>query len=143
MFDFKLPCWFVYATNISCSKLSCCQVEVPQLLWSSKRGCCSKYLKLARQIKELQKRRQRCSVKNVLRNFTKFTGKHLCQSLETCSFIKKDTLVQVFSREFCEISKNTFFHRTPQVAASGTKLMMIQIIPHFKPHCNLEKISLK
>ena len=25
----------------------------------------------------------------------------------------------MFSREFCEISKNTFFHRTPLVAASS------------------------
>ena len=28
-------------------------------------------------------------------------------------FIKKETLGQLFSCEFCEISKNTFFHRTP------------------------------
>ena len=35
-----------------------------------------------------------------------------------CNFIKKETLAQVFSFEFCEISKNTFFDRTPQVAAS-------------------------
>ena len=49
---------------------------------------------------------QRCSMKKgVLRNFAKFTGKHLCQSL----YIKKETLAQVFSCEFCEISKNTFF----------------------------------
>ena len=33
-------------------------------------------------------------------------------------FIKKETLTQVFSCEFHEISKNTFFHRTPLVAAS-------------------------
>ena len=31
---------------------------------------------------------------------------------------KKETLVQVFSYEFCEISKNTFSYRTPLVAAS-------------------------
>ena len=31
---------------------------------------------------------------------------------------KKKTLAQVFSCEFCEISKNTFFYRTPLVAAS-------------------------
>ena len=51
---------------------------------------------------------QRCSVKKgVLRNFTKFTGKHLCQSLlfnkvagAACNFIKKETLAQVFSCEF-------------------------------------------
>ena len=43
--------------------------------------------------------------KGVLRNFSKFTRKHLCQSL----FIKKETLAQVISCECCEISKNTFF----------------------------------
>ena len=49
--------------------------------------------------------------KGVLRNFAKFTGKHLCQSLFfskvaglACNFIKKETLAQVFSCEFCEIS---------------------------------------
>ena len=29
-----------------------------------------------------------------------------------------ETLVQVFSSEFCEISKNTYFYRTPLVCAS-------------------------
>ena len=62
--------------------------------------------------------------KDVLRNFAKFTGKHLCQSLffnkvagGASKFIKKGTLAHVFSSEFCEISKNTFFYRTPLVAA--------------------------
>ena len=45
--------------------------------------------------------------KDLLRNFTKFTGKHLCQS--ACNFIEKETLAQVFSCEFWEISKNSFF----------------------------------
>ena len=50
-----------------------------------------------------------CSIiKGVLRNFAKFTGKHL----------KKDTLGQVFSCEFCEISKNTFFKEHLWAAAS-------------------------
>ena len=49
---------------------------------------------------------QRCSLKKgVLRNFTKFTGKHLCQSL----FFNKVAGPQVFSCEFCETSQNTFF----------------------------------
>ena len=55
--------------------------------------------------------------KGVLRNFTKFIRKFLCQSLFFfnkvtglfCNFIKKETLAQVFSCEFCEISKKTFF----------------------------------
>ena len=49
---------------------------------------------------------QRFSVKSILRNFAKFTGKRLCQSL---FFNKKETLAQVFSCDFCEISKNPFF----------------------------------
>ena len=59
---------------------------------------------------------QGCSVKKgVLRNFAKFTGKHLRQRLffnkvaGACNFIKNEALAQVFSCEFCEISKNTFF----------------------------------
>ena len=40
-------------------------------------------------------------------------------SLRVCkfgfrNFIKKETLAQVFSSESCEITKNTFFYRTPQ-----------------------------
>ena len=57
--------------------------------------------------------------KGFLRNFTKFAGKHKCQS-QACNFIKKENLARVFSCEFCEIFKNTLFHRTPLVAASGT-----------------------
>ena len=41
----------------------------------------------------------------VLRNFAKFTGKHLCQSL----FFNEETQTKVFSCEFCEIPKNAFF----------------------------------
>ena len=65
--------------------------------------------------------------KGVLKNFEKFTGKHLCQILlfnkvagGTCNFIKKETLTQLFSCEFNKIFKNTLFYRTPPVAASGT-----------------------
>ena len=36
------------------------------------------------------------------------------------SFVKKETLAQVFSCEFCEIPKNTFSYRIPPVAASFT-----------------------
>ena len=59
-------------------------------------------------------------------NFVSFTflklitGKHLCWSLifsiscrSACNFIKKEALTQVFSCEFCKISKNIFFYRTP------------------------------
>ena len=39
---------------------------------------------------------------------------------EACNFIKKETLAQVFSCEFCEISKNTFFTEHLWAAASKT-----------------------
>ena len=64
--------------------------------------------------------------KGVLKNFTKFKGNHVCQrlffrvsDLRPATFLKKETLAQMFSCEFYEISKNTFFHRTPVVAASA------------------------
>ena len=37
---------------------------------------------------------------------------------EDPDFIKRETLAQVFSCEFFEISKNTFSYRTPPVATS-------------------------
>ena len=58
-----------------------------------------------------------------LRNLAKFTAKHLWQSLffnKVAGLIEKETLAQVFSCEFCQISKNTFSYRTPPMAASDT-----------------------
>ena len=79
---------------------------------------------------------QRCSLsKGVLRNFAKFTGKHLCQSLffnkvagAACNFIKKETLTQVFSCEFCEISKNTFFTEHLRTTASIVWILMLYLL---------------
>ena len=68
---------------------------------------------------------QRCSVKKgVLRNFAKFTGKHLCQSLffNKVAGQKRGSSTGV-SCEFCKISKNTFLQNT-----SGRLLLAI------KPH---------
>ena len=66
--------------------------------------------------------------KGGLRNFAEFTGKHMCQSLffnkvvgiRPASLLRK-TRAQMFSYEFCEISKNTFCYRTPLMAASGCR----------------------
>ena len=41
-------------------------------------------------------------------------------SEKALNLIKKETLAQVFSCECYEISKNTFSHRAPPVAASVT-----------------------
>ena len=64
-----------------------------------------------------ENKNRRCSVKNgVLKNFTVFTGKHLCWSLlliklQACNFVKKETLAQVF----CVFTPVNFvkFLRTP------------------------------
>ena len=73
---------------------------------------------------------QRCSInKGVLRNFAKFTGKRLCQSLffnkvvglRSANLLKKRLRYRCFPEfwmEFCEIFKNTFNDVTPLVAAS-------------------------
>ena len=52
-----------------------------------------------------------CSVKKgVPRNFAKIHKKTpVSESLFRINFIKNEILAQVFSCEFCEISKNTFF----------------------------------
>ena len=54
---------------------------------------------------------QRYSVrKGILRKFANITEKHLrLQQAEVCNFIKKETLLQVSSCDFCENSKKTFF----------------------------------
>ena len=54
---------------------------------------------------------------NWKQNFAKFTRKYLCQSL-FLNKVAQETLAQVFSCEFCEISKNTFFKRRLLVAPS-------------------------
>ena len=43
------------------------------------------------------------------------------------NFIKKETLAQVFSREFCQISKNTFFYRIPPVATSAMRICLVNV----------------
>ena len=78
----------------------------------------------------------------------------MCQSLffnkvaglRTATSLKKETLAQVFSCEFCEISTNTFSYRTPQVAVSAklcfevmTELKGFQVINNCrKPMPSLE-----
>ena len=63
--------------------------------------------------------------KGFLRNFAKFTGNYLRQSLffnkvadlRPATLLKK-RLAQVLFSEFCKISKNIFSYRTPAVAVS-------------------------
>ena len=76
--------------------------------------------------------------KGGLRNFAKFPGKHLCQSLlfNKVAGLKPATLLKLrlwhrsFSCEFCEISKTTIVYRTPRVAASETRHFTQSYIDH-------------
>ena len=71
---------------------------------------------------------QRCSVKKMFLEISQNSQKNnstrvsflINLQTEAYNFIKKETLAQVFSDEFCEISKNTFCYRTLPVVASGT-----------------------
>ena len=65
---------------------------------------------------------QRCYVKKVLLEISQNSPKKTCARVSFLTnlqaFVKKETLAQAFSSKFCEISKNTFFHKAPLVAAS-------------------------
>ena len=67
---------------------------------------------------------QRCSAKKVFLKVSQKSKQNTCArasfliKFQAASFIKKDTLTQVFSCESCEIFKNTIFYRTPLMAAS-------------------------
>ena len=50
----------------------------------------------------------------------------LNKGLRPATLFKKETLAQVFSCEFCKISKNIFSYRTPLVAASGLNFFLQQ-----------------
>ena len=47
--------------------------------------------------------------KKVFLEISQNSQKNTCARVSFLNFIKKEALVQLFSCEFCEISKNTFF----------------------------------
>ena len=84
--------------------------------------------------------------KGVIRNFAKFTGIHLCQSL----FFNKGAGLRP---QFCEISKNSYSYKTPLVAASECSWSLeyekrtyqnfiIQNLRHGKEYCISKKKKL-
>ena len=85
---------------------------------------------------------QRCSVKKVFLEISQNLQENTCARVpflikcrpQACSFIKNEILPQVFSCEFCEISKNTFSNRTPPVATSGTNTKNILLVPKYNFH---------
>ena len=87
---------------------------------------------------------QMCSVKNVFLEISQNSQENTCARVSfltklqasVWNFIKEENLALVFSYEFYEVSKNTFFHRIPLVAASVllSKLMIkiMKISPGFR-----------
>ena len=67
---------------------------------------------------------QRGSVKKVFLEISQNSHENTCArvafllKLQACNFIKKETLAQVFSCEFYEISKSTIFTEHLQTTAS-------------------------
>ena len=67
--------------------------------------------------------------KGVLKNFATFIGIHLCRILFVikvagCSYtILSKRLPQVFSREFCETFKNSYFTEHSQATASVSYIL--------------------
>ena len=76
--------------------------------------------------------------KGVFRNFAKFTGKELRQSLffnnvadfRPAALLKKEALAQVFPCEFCEISKNTFLQNTSSGSLNSSMSYKIIQLSH-------------
>ena len=61
----------------------------------------------------------RCCRSRMFLKIGALKDKHLCLSLFLIKlqFFKKETPVQVFSCKYCKIFRNSFFYRTPPVAA--------------------------
>ena len=66
--------------------------------------------------------------------FLEISQENTCD--RACNFIKKETLAQVSSCEFCEISKNNFSHRTPLVAASVKVVSYLQFFMQTLLECS-------
>ena len=58
-------------------------------------------------------------MKKVLLEISQNSQENTFARISFLTLLKKENLAQVFSCEFCKISKNTFSYRTPLVAASG------------------------
>ena len=71
--------------------------------------------------------------KAVLKNFSIFTRKLLCQIAQACNFNKRETPAQVFSCECCEIFNKTYFEEHLRMTASVAFLPPPLMNPFFSP----------
>ena len=67
---------------------------------------------------------QTCSLKKMFLEISQNSQENACDGA-ACNFIKKETLAQAFSCKCYEISKNSFFYRTPLVAASVPVIQLL------------------
>ena len=58
---------------------------------------------------------------------------------EACNFMKKETLAQVFSCEFCKIFKNSFFTENLRVTASNFSISMLLLEPELLKYLFFDK----
>ena len=99
---------------------------------------CQKYVEqingLSRTLSNIKAVVQRCSIKKgVPRNFVKFTGKHMCQSLffNKVAYLRPPTLLKKrlwhrrFPVNFAKILRIPFFIEQPLVTASETSKMWL------------------
>ena len=74
---------------------------------------------------------QRCPAKKMFLEISQNSQGNTCAKVSflkkvaglACNFIKKETLAQVFSCEYCEFSKYTFSHKTAPVADSEYNIL--------------------
>ena len=83
---------------------------------------------------------RRCSVKKVFLEILQNSQENISARVSfliklqssACSFIRKETLAQMFYCEFCKVSKNTFSYRTHAVAVSPSILfLLLLLVPEF------------
>ena len=76
---------------------------------------------------------RRCSIKKVFLEISQKSQENTCARIsclikvQAWGFRQNETLALMFSCDFCKISKNTIFYRTPHIAASANYLTIIII----------------
>ena len=108
------------------------------------RGCC-RSPRSASEHKHIYKEAvvRRSSVKKVFLKTAQNSRENTCAGVSfLIKLFKKETLAQVFSCEFCAISKITFYYRTPLVAASVyTEIFHLHWVPLKVQSCKLCNIK--
>ena len=97
---------------------------------------------------------KRCSIKKMFWKISQNSLESTCSRVsfliklqaKSCNFIEKETLEQVFSRQFCEIFKNTLFTEHVWVIASDNKLLdkiyvLLRSVLSYQQCISLIKIS--